>query len=270
MLAIEDFGERLIKTGDLDPVYIMLYEGQKTELMSRAQLERWCLAYWCCYHVGVSSWIAEQPPERFFSALSDVASNGTRVFPRGTERRHFRGDNAFALVEGLELRYRNATEFIDYVSADTFQEVARRAQVHPGFGPWIAFKIADMLERVLGYPVDFTDCELGVYKEPLLGSIEACRIWGVDNDILLYGKRALAYAISRLNVYFRADLAPPSFNRFVNQQEMETILCKWKSHRNGHYPVGKDTHEIRHALHGWGNLAKRLEAYCPAEVAHAA
>lgn len=41
-------------------------------------------------------------------------------------------------------------------------------------------------------------------------------------------------------------------------QEAETVLCKYKSYRNGHYFVGKDTKEIRYALKGWGATANHL------------
>jgi hypothetical protein len=42
--------------------------------------------------------------------------------------------------------------------------------------------------------------------------------------------------------------APPARDRLVNVQECETVLCKYKSHINGHYPPGKDTLEVLHGL----------------------
>jgi hypothetical protein len=48
--------------------------------------------------------------------------------------------------------------------------------------------------------------------------------------------------------------------RVLAVQEYETILCKYKSHLSGHYPMGKDTREILHVLRDprWGPLAQRL------------
>lgn len=43
-------------------------------------------------------------------------------------------------------------------------------------------------------------------------------------------------------------LAPPSFDRAVNLQEVETMLCKFKSFYNGRYFVGKDIKELKHSL----------------------
>ena len=37
----------------------------------------------------------------------------------------------------------------------------------------------------------------------------------------------------------------------MNVQEVETILCKWKSHMGGHYPLGNDLHEIREGMTPW-------------------
>ena len=42
--------------------------------------------------------------------------------------------------------------------------------------------------------------------------------------------------------------APPEFDRLIDVQETETILCKWKSYLGGHYEIGKDTREIEERL----------------------
>lgn len=49
--------------------------------------------------------------------------------------------------------------------------------------------------------------------------------------------------------------APPFNDRPLNFQEFETILCKWKSHQNGHYPIGKDIEEISHTLDQWKEVS---------------
>lgn len=41
-----------------------------------------------------------------------------------------------------------------------------RAQTWPEFGPWIGFKIADMLEVVCGAPITFSRDIPLIYKEP--------------------------------------------------------------------------------------------------------
>lgn len=262
--TIEQFGGQLLSTLDLDPVYVMLHNAWDQKLMSWAELCQWCVGYWCCYHAGVASWLTEIEPHLFWSGLMDVAQNGSRKWPRGTERRHFRGANAVNLVTNLEDRYATAEHFVLEVLAHsprTFKEVARRVQSHVGFGPWIAFKIADMGERVLDFPVDFSDCMLGVYKEPVKGARMACEAWGATEK--LTDLEALVFAVNQLRICFGQRAVPPDFKRPIGVQEFETILCKWKSHMNGHYPPGKDTVELRHSLQGYGAVAQILAELAP-------
>jgi hypothetical protein len=121
----------------------------------------------------------------------------------------------------------------------TFQELAGRCQQVPLFGPWIAFKICDMMERVLERKVDFADCELFFYKDPQRGAELAAQHLGLASP---------AAAVQHLLKVFGKQKAPPDYKRQINLQEIETVLCKWKSYLNGHYPIGKDTHEVGHAL----------------------
>ena len=48
--------------------------------------------------------------------------------------------------------------------------------------------------------------------------------------------------------------------RLVNIQEVETVLCKWKSARKGHYWIGLDTRDHRAQLSEWG-AQDLLDAY---------
>jgi hypothetical protein len=124
----------------------------------------------------------------------------------------------------------------------------------PAFGPWIAFKMCDVMERCLDLPVDFADCNLGFYKEPRAGA--ALLATGdaearIDDAALTAVSAALLSRLGGLK-------APPDRKRRINVQEAETVLCKYKSSCNGHYPLGKDTREVFEALHGWGKYADRM------------
>ena len=107
-LSIEDFGAQLLKSGDIDPVYIALNAMEWSE----AQRNRWLVAYWLCYHPGAASWLSEQPD--YWGALAHAAANSDRVpapgnigrWPRAPERRHWRGVAAVKSVEDLRVRYR--------------------------------------------------------------------------------------------------------------------------------------------------------------------
>lgn len=250
MLSVAEFGHALLTSGDLDPVYVMLHRSD----LSRNQLKRWLVAYWCFYHSGVASYLTESS---FWSTLkADLAS-----FPRGTERRHFRGALAKSSVAELEECYPNPECMVDFISLETpsLKEVFDRVCSHRGFGPWIAFKVADMLDRCLGVPIDFDDAHLFLFKDPAA----AVDLLWKDREYYAPTDIRRKVVIDELREMFGDLPAPPDGRRKVGLAEIETILCKYKSHVNGRYPVGKDSREILHHLDGWGPLAERLKAGVP-------
>ena len=286
-LSIVEFGDQLLRTGDLDPVYVAVANAN----LDRATLARLCIAYWCFYHLGVAAKMAElHNPRAFWNAMMDAAINadkpdGTKPWPRGSERRHFRGKQAVMAMAELEAKYGKLRYFEDvlarFVGAGgeqpmSFQTVSKSVKAHRGFGDWIAFKVADMSERVLGYPVNFSDCALGIYKDPRQGA--AVGYLAMDRAVYTgpvdVKHHPWDYPITddelKATVDYYVDLwrrkrakALPDRSRLVNVQEIETIFCKYKSHLKGHYPVGKDTREIRHGLTGWGDLAATLQKGLP-------
>lgn len=260
LMTIEEFGRELIASEDLDPIYTMLHRSS----LSWEQKSRWCLAYWCFYHAGVCSYIVEQPEQKFWGLMMDAAINdrSRKTWPRGTERRHFRASAAINSVRYMTDNFRSASAVVDYFGSGILDlvGVANRVTSIPAFGPWIAFKVADMMERCLNFQVKFYVGHLYFYKTPIQGAELACEKW---TSAHLPPREALGYAVSRLQREFKDFMAPPSYNRPVGIQEIETVLCKWKSHMGGHYEPGKDTKEIRHGLDGWGDLAQEMKGYLP-------
>lgn len=284
--GIAVFGDALLSTGDLDPVYTAIY---RSDLDERT-CARLVLAYWCFYHLGVAARLAEAKTDKAYWGLFEAAVENKgepKPWPRGAERRHFRGQNAWDAYAHLRRLYKTpeqavagmlglpvakAAKHFDIDIPMTFATVASAVQTHTGFGPWMAFKIADMAERVLGYEVDFSGCHLGIYKDPRQGAAVAYIEWGQDlhsTEAIVHRKDGdpwnypisdaqLAVTVDHYVKLFRRHMAPPNGDRRVNVQEVETIFCKYKSHLKGHYPVGKDTDEIGHGLIGWGDLAEQF------------
>jgi len=259
-LSIQEFGSSLLSSGDLDPVYIALHR-QKWPL---AQKQRWLIAYWCYYNCGVASWLSEREGDNFWTAGMMAAVNkqpaptGDR-WPRGRERRHYRGAAAVGAWAELESCYREQPErMVELIieQAPDFKAVTGKVMEHQLFGPWIAFKVADMLDRVLEVPVDFTEAAVFMFKDPVKAAVmywnqkTGCPI-DLDWEVGQVKRVIIPDVVAELTTYFAHTLAPPRGERMVNIQEIETILCKWKSHMHGHYPPGLDTREIREALHPW-------------------
>ena len=251
-MSCVEFGRELIRTADLDPLYTILDAAQ----LDHDLLGRFLLAYGMYYSAGVSAHIAEA--DDFWGTAAALIPTA----PRGTERRHFRGGLAHKSIafgaslgapeEALKLIYPGEGPL-------TFAQVYKGAQRLHGFGSWISFKMADIADRTRYRTVDFAGCELSIYRTPVQGSA----LWRYGDEHAKIASHEVGEVCEEVRLAVGPDLlAPPLYDRPINIQEVETVLCKFHSHKHGHYPLGKDTREILHGLHGWGPLADRLAA-CP-------
>lgn len=238
-LAIYEFGQQLLVKNDLDPVYVILYQAG----FEREKLKKWLLAYWCFYHVGTASWITDQPD--YWKAMETAA--GSKEWPRSSERRHFRGNNAIQSV--AYLKDKGVTRLFwpfTTKSEVPVHRVMAYVQEWVGFGPWIAFKVADMVERLGICKVSFDAGAMFLFDSPRKASemlYEAER--GEKAKSI---EEAGTYAVNAILERLGESLAPPSGNRRINVQEAETILCKWKSYLSGYYEIGEDIEAVKRVL----------------------
>jgi hypothetical protein len=263
-----EFGRQLIETRDLDPIYVMLNNAP----ISWDTKARFCLAYWMFYHAGVAARIAE-PDEDFWDSVWLAQDN---KWPRGTERRHFKARNSENAIDymmkWLQDRNTDSPEVLvgwlikgdgPYAPPVPYTEIRDRVMTLVGFGPWIAFKVADMIDAVLETEVSFQGAEQHFFDDPLKGGCwVAMETMGMEFNQITFTDRykSAAPAVRTVNLkaalnYLASELGmlvcPHNPTRTLRLQEYETILCKYKSHLNGHYEVGKDTREILKALSEW-------------------
>lgn len=265
-LSIEDFGRALLETGDLDPVYIALAKVEWPEV----QRKRFLVAYWLFYHPGAACYMSQSHPASAHpgidfwvwvdrAARNEIASPIGDRWPRASERRHFRGDKAVRAVEELKRRFPGGHELVDLIAsaAPDYNRVFNFVCSLPQFGPWMAWKIADMLERCMGVHVDFNIDGMTMFDDPKQAALMLARqrVGLPDNAKFKDPAATVRRVVEHLIEHFSGFSAPPAHDRPVGYQEAETILCKWKSHMNGHYPVGKDCREIREGLEAWVEVA---------------
>ncbi len=251
-LSHQEFGKFLLASGDLDPLYIALYNSK----MPSDQLKRWLVAYWCYYSAAVASRISES--DNFYAEMRMLAP-GT-IAPRGFERRHWRGVACLKSIDSLEA-FGSPETIVDSACAiANFYVLIEFAKRFYLFGDWISWKIADMLERIMCAPIDFSNAELGIYKDPVKGAA----MIRFGDELHSITQVELRETVANLVELFSEYKALPRFERRVNVQEIETILCKFKSHQHGHYPLGFDTHEIFNALTPeWGEIAMLIKSNLP-------
>lgn len=238
-LGIYEFGRQLLETQDLDPVYVVAHGAG----LSGEKLKRWLLAYWCFYHVGSACVMAEREGEAFWELMAQAAAS--KEWPRGTERRHFRGKASIESVTWLRTRGFDGLwgplSKAGYVYP--LHEVMNYVRSWYLFGDWIAFKAADMLERLGLCQVYFPpESVFSMFDAPKKGAAEMALRHGPSTG------EVCRWAHDRLLEELGTYQAPPGHDRSINVQEVETILCKWKSHLGGHYEIGKDTSEVQHGL----------------------
>lgn len=250
----------LLETQDLDPLYVALV---KTP-MPPDQMKRWLFTYWCCYHAGASCYLSEFTGDRYWAHMLNMAANvvpnplGTR-WPRGHERRHFRGAKAVDAV-GDYADIGTPEEIVGAMIAagPVYRDIREQVTRLPQFGPWIAFKVGDMLERVLGVPVDFAEADVLMFDQPFKSALAVyADEWALPQTGT--PKEAVTFVSAKLQGRFYGHVAPPHIPgivpRRVGLQEVETMLCKWKSHKSGHYPVGIDSHDLRAGLAEWATVS---------------
>lgn len=275
-LGVVEFGEALIKTQDLDPLYTMLVGALDKGILSQPRLAYWLTSYVCFYHAGVASYMTERAAgdDDFWRLMKQAAANeerpsvpGFERWPRAAERRHFRGEAANLSVAELSERHPRPAGFWEEVYGGPkpvpFAPLIERVKSHRGFGDWIAFKIADLTDRVLRIPVAWTPEGLFLYKQPADSAVQVARLRHILQGKVRGRRDITVRVVEELISDFAGLMAPPTFDRAVGIPEVETVLCKWKSHQAGRYPVGHDTHEIRGHLNGWGFLADDMAGLLP-------
>lgn len=255
LAGVLKFGRELLRTNDLDPVFIALHDSG----MNFRELRRFILAYTCLHHLGGCARLASYNSDAYWTWLQ-IAAEDQANWPRSADRRHWHGDASRVCVRYLRDNYKKPEHVVDYWLEElTFPAIRKRVTSFPQYGDWAAFKVADLGNRVLGLPVSFEGCELGFYKDPRKGA--ALVFTGDMNAKITDGD--VGAVVERLQHELRGFKAPPRYERSINVQEVETILCKYKSSVNKSYYLGKDTVDFYEQLGDfkrWGPVAKRMRA----------
>jgi hypothetical protein len=128
-----------------------------------------------------------------------------------------------------------------------------------GFGPWVSFKAADMVERLGVRPVAFSFAD-AMYDSPRKSAEELYRAETGCEPGGLFGDDPASWACGRFAEELDELLAPPRFERALGYQEFETCLCKGGQYLKGRYALGHDISEMKKALDRFDTkTAKRLK-----------
>ena len=266
-LSIIDFGAHLLTSRDLDPIYIAL---NKCAFDSGTR-NRWLTAYCAFYSAGFACWASEQETAGYWSALHTAAVNevptpfGER-WPRSSERRHFRGEQAKKAIIAWKEKYEENPEcMMEYISegAPSFTQTYERAKQHRSVGAWMGFKLVDLVDACMGYEIDQSDIMLFMYDTPRESLL---RRWQEKYQLPATAKPRDEEAVIRGMVQYYQDIfkdhtIPHKPGKPLDMFCLETIFCKYQSHLNGHYPLYNDIDEITHGLLSWLPYSKNAKLF---------
>lgn len=115
-----------------------------------------------------------------------------------------------------------------------------------GFGEWIAFKVADMLDRLGLCNIVFENATEYFFTSPEKGA--RCLWEESGRPRIEDGKNVCDWAVEKLITSLEKFKAPPRYERPFGVQEAETVLCKFHSYSHGEYRIGEDVDSLKSAL----------------------
>lgn len=252
----QDYATAVIETGELDPVYVMIYNASLVKGQNWAKL--FCLHMLMFYHTGEASAAAEEGPDHFYSHILDQYA----TLRRGTERRHYRGRNGLDSLQSVRDYSPHPLDFFDklhrqqdtpyplkvFILPTSYLNVRKEFGKMKGFGDYFIWKACDYMDRCLDLPIDYRS---GLPYIPA-GATKWAAVTrpGVPINTVLHdvAKKICKYP------------APGVPSRGCSISEAETVLCGLhgyfvsKSHKIGddiehnHKDLGDDLYDLRRHL----------------------
>jgi hypothetical protein len=235
--AFSEFGKHMLDSEDIDPIYPVLRQLISDLELGRPQAE-WLVVLYLAYYEITSALTAfrahPDPDDR--SICGDLT---TLKLPTGIERRGLRQPHLMAAhLESWLSRFdgrgfftpaqewfANDLYFNDGVLDQYIQGVAYN-------GRWASYKAREVVHKVLGYPNAAADAGHEGSSGPRKG------LTLFFPEVKGNGPRAIEQLDEQTDVLMRATRA---HGVEVNVEEVETLLCDFKSLAHGRYYVGHDT-----------------------------
>lgn len=275
----QEFAEITIKTNDLDPMYSVIAGLNKYK--SRDWMGRFIMYFLLFYDAGGAARMADSISDKDFWVYikSYAAEPSTK---RGTERRHFRGENARKAIEKLSNRpinqpwsvlmhMYNGTLFEGYTdrmiperSPRTYTQLySHMTSAYAGtqFGPYFIWKLYDIFNVCLGMPISLSLDEAVKYMpdEPKKSAAH------------FFPMAPFRDAVFAVNEYIEKFDHPVREGK-CGLAEAETILCMMKGFfKTKTHTIGDDIDEKLVQLREHPELANLLplrvtDQYAPGEL----
>lgn len=248
----QQFAEITIKTGDLDPMYQLIYNGRMK--YGEDWAFNYALFFFMFYDAGQAAAMANAQTELDFWHMVNFGFDG---FKRGTERRHFRGEKARNAM--LKFQHTGSPKKVWNLMADSnvvpwwssapgvpsyTRILANINNYFPNcqIGPYFAWKAMDLLDRALGKPVRLSLDEALKHMpdEPRAAARH------------FFPEMTLSEVVIMITGFISQFPAQGEPNRPCGFAEAETILCMMKGFfKTKTHTIGDDIAEKHAQLSGY-------------------
>jgi len=233
-----------IYSGDSDPVYWAV-AGARLK-WGDEWATRFSVAMLAYYHTGTALRAAEHTGWAFWDYLAEIYPTN----PRGSERRHFRGQAGLNCLKSMRAWSPHPENFFVQFPNTYFgvKDLCERKLV--GFGPYFQLKICDYMDRCLDYPIkNYAGLGRNLPTEPAKAAQLMYPTLNVEAAFNQAGLDALTIP---------PILAAPHFDRPIGPAEIETSLCGWKTTKFKGNWFGADVEDKRLAMSGYGGKADEM------------
>jgi hypothetical protein len=261
------FGQLLTATQDHDPIYPLMRQVIADQGLD-AEQAAWLVYVYLTFYNTSSAWLA-------FTRFPDYwALNERRA---GAELRQWEATHRRALHINIERRGLRGGQWVpvwretipivgpslwawlsmsfDGTPTENYETLWVRMQTLSHVGRWAAFKWLDLLQHVLGAPVEAPDMRMAYCSGPRHALEE---LFGLDAHANRQDPPYIAY-LDQLGAQVRDFLAARQLP--LSWDLLETVLCNYHSLTRGRYYVGHDIDEhLENTQHGAGERGPWLTA----------
>jgi hypothetical protein len=251
--TFEEFIKVDIYSGDSDPVYWALYRSMTHSEFGWEWTTRFAVAMLAYYHMGTALKAADQKNNEFWPFLKAIYP----AAPRGSERRHFRGEKGLQALERMEAHSPNPIQFFSRLPS-TYKDIKEYCAYNlTEFGPYFVLKTVDYMDRCMRNQVGGMDALADNLPNEPAKAIK-----------LIYPGLSVAQGFRRMcgRVSLLGLRAAPDFGRPVGPAEVETSLCGWKTTKYKGNWFGADIASKREELSSCGARGQLLASLLPPPV----
>lgn len=237
-----EFSSKLISSGDLEPLYSMIWIGRERGVFfDEAHLYRWLMAFWIYHNTYTACLLSKRKGKWFWREMERAATDNGQKYPRGETRRYMHGRKAETTVSYFAKVYPKPEKFFDrLLNKESYPAALHFVEAHYNFGAQWKYRIVDTAERVLGTSsLDLSKREHYLDMQTMRGATALCEWSGEDHfeddeDKVDFAFDLLADELRHLTPQL------PGHARPLGAPEFEIALRKWRQYLLGTYYVGKD------------------------------